>query len=95
MLIALFSFAFSYKTLKYVAQLKVIEICYTAEDMDCEGEKEDALEKDEITDNFYPSSFAHKNMLLTAERFVPVELIVNFISANYSHSIYSPPEKRC
>jgi hypothetical protein len=93
LLIILFSFAFSYKTLKYVAKLKA-DICCTTE-MDCENEKESTPEKDEITDDFYHFSFIHKDVLLTAETVIPSELIVNFTSANYSNSVYSPPENVC
>lgn len=96
LLIALFSFAFSYKTVKYVAKLKTMEVCCTTDnDMDCENEKESTPEKDEVTDNFYHFSFNTKAMLLAAEAFIPAEFIVSFTSSNYSNSVYCPPETRC
>ena len=71
-----------------------MEVCCTA-DMDCENEKENSSEKDEITDNFYHFSLNNKDMLLTVETFIPTEFIVHFTSGNYSNSVYSPPEMRC
>lgn len=93
-LIALFSVAFSYKTVKFIAKLKTAEMCCSS-DMDCENEKENSPEKDEVTDSFYHFSFYDRDLLLTVEAFIPAEFIVSFTSANYSNSVYSPPEGRC
>ena len=77
-----------------MAKLKTVEVCCIHE-MDCENEKEDTLEKDEITDNFYHLLFAQKHLLFTAEQNNLTEFIVHFTSANYKNSVYSPPEERC
>jgi hypothetical protein len=61
-------------------------------DVDCENEKENSIEKDEITDFFYTHFFDRKQLLLTEETFSPGELVVHFTTANYSKAIYSPPE---
>jgi hypothetical protein len=87
--IAIFAFAFSYKTVRYLTQTKTADgIAYA----DCENEKENSIEKDEITDFYYTHFFERKQFLLTEETFSPLELVVLFTTADYSHTIYSPPE---
>jgi hypothetical protein len=89
--IAIFAFAFSYKTVRYLTQIKLAnETAYA--DVDCENEKENSFEKDEITDFYYTHFFDHKQFLLTEETFSPVELVVHFTTADYSNAVYSPPE---
>jgi hypothetical protein len=86
----LFAFTFSYKTVKYIVKVKAEVTC--AVDMDCENEKENSIEKDEIVDPFCNSFLHSDKLILTEETFLPKELIINFSSANYSNPIYSPPE---
>jgi hypothetical protein len=91
LLIALFAFAFSYKTIRYIVQSKIVdETAYT--DVDCENEKENTVEKDEIKDFYYTHFFDLDQLLITEETFSPIELVVHFTTANYSTAIYSPPE---
>ncbi len=91
LLLVLFAFTFSYKTVRYLIQTKVVDEKAYA-DVDCENEKEDSVEKDEITDFFYNHFFERKQLLLTEETFLPIELVVNFTATNYSKMIYTPPE---
>jgi hypothetical protein len=86
--------SFSYKAVRYLAKDNVSDTCYAC-DMDCESEKEDTTEKDELKDLIFNFTFGHKNLLLIEEKFLPTELVVNFITANYSNLIYSPPELGC
>jgi hypothetical protein len=87
--IALFAFAFSYKTIRYFVQSRIVDaVAYT--DADCENE--DTIEKDEIKDFYYPHFFNLDQLLITEETFSPAELVVHFTTANYSNAIYSPPE---
>lgn len=88
--IVLFAFTFSYKTVKHLLLAKVDIVCAT--DVDCENEKEDSIEKDEIVDAFWHLLFQTHTFILTEETFLPAELIVDFSSANYRNLIYSPPE---
>jgi hypothetical protein len=89
--IALFAFAFSYKTVRYLTQPKADGTAYA--DVECENEKENSIEKDEITDFYYDHFFELNPVLLPEEPFSPIELIVHFTAANYSKAIYSPPER--
>lgn len=61
-------------------------------DVDCENEKENGLEKDELKDFYYTHFVDLKELILTEETFTPIELVVHFTTANYSDAIYSPPE---
>jgi hypothetical protein len=89
--IALFAFAFSYKTIRYLSQSKIVnEAAYT--DTDCENGKENTIEKDEIKDFYYTRFFDLNQLIITEETFSPAELVVHFTTANYSNAIYSPPE---
>lgn len=63
-----------------------------AADMDCENEKENSIEKDEIIDPFCHLLLHANKFILTEETFLPTELIVNFSSTDYRNLIYSPPE---
>jgi hypothetical protein len=89
--IAIFAFAFSYKTVRYLTQTKAADETAYA-DVDCENERDDSIEKDEITDFYYTHFFERKQFLLTEETFSHVELVVHFTTADYSNAIYSPPE---
>jgi hypothetical protein len=61
-------------------------------DVDCENEKENTLEKDEIKDFYYTHFFDLHQLLISEESFLPSELVVHFTTSNYSNAIYSPPE---
>ena len=94
LLLLLFTMAFSYKTVRYFAEIKVADTCYTC-DMDCEKEKEDTTEKDEVKDILFHFVLGNRNPLLIEEIITPTELVVNFTSANYSNLVYCPPELCC
>ena len=88
--IALFAFTFSYKSVKYLFLAKADIICTS--DIDCENEKEDSIEKDEIIDPFCNILTQYNKFILTEEIFLPTELVVDFHSNEYRNLIYSPPE---
>lgn len=92
-LLVLFTFAFAYKTVKCLSKVKVTETC-CSNDMNCENEKEDSVEKNEMKDMIHHSLF-QSNLLIIEERQKTVELIINFVSANYKNSVFSPPEVCC
>jgi len=85
-----FTIACSYKSVKYLISAKADVACVS--DMDCENEKENAIEKDEIIDPFCHLLFYANKFLITEETLLPKELIVNFNSTDYCNLIYSPPE---
>jgi hypothetical protein len=88
--ILLFAFTFTYKTVKYLIKASG-EVAFVS-DIDCENEKEDALEK-EIIDPFYNNTFFQNDKLILAEEIQPLkELVVNFNSEHHRNPVYSPPE---
>lgn len=94
LLMALFTLAFSYKTVKYLTKVKIADTTCAC-DMDCEKEKEDTVEKDELKDIFFHQTFCNKNVLLSEKLYSPAERDVDFISSNYTNLVYCPPEWCC
>ncbi len=88
--IVIFTITCCYKSVKYLISAKV-DVVYVS-DMDCENEKEDSREKDEIVDPFCHLLLYSDRFILTEEIFLPTELIVNFSSTDYCNLVYSPPE---
>ena len=89
--IVLFTFVFSYKTIRHLAKAMVAEIAY-CEDMDCENEKEKSIEKDEITDYLLHPFSDMNHLLLLVQPMHLRDLLVHFYSSDYSNAVFSPPE---
>lgn len=100
-LLILFSFAYSYETIKYFSKILGDNSIVCIDDFDCEeksSESEKSNKKNEkvnFSEDIYFNN-KHPNNNLIAAILEPGSLDsnqnINFSSADYSQQVYSPPE---